>query len=226
METKKFLIEGEKNVAELLESDFDIECVYVTKDFKEKYLLLLKRPNMKVQVVEKEELGSLGTLEQNDGALAIAFQKIKSMPPLSDLTLVLDDIRDPGNLGTLIRIADWYGISDIICSKTCVDWYNPKVINATMGSFTRVSGHSADIAEFLKNQDVPLIGAFLEGKSVHTFPFPEKGILVIGSESHGIGKDIEKLITEKVTIPRHGKAESLNAAVATGIILDRWKNKK
>jgi TrmH family RNA methyltransferase len=228
-ETKKFLVEGDKGVVELLESDFKVESLYATKEFIKTNTKLLAEKKIRPWPVDADELQAMGTLERNTGALAIAFQKPPVAPQVgSGITLVLDDVRDPGNLGTLIRIADWYGISTIICSNTCVDWYNPKVISATMGSFTRVGGFYTDLPAFLSKQSklkVPIIGAFLVGESTHKFAFPESGILVIGSESHGISKEVSKLISAKVTIPRYGKAESLNAAVAGGIVLDAWKAK-
>jgi TrmH family RNA methyltransferase len=220
---KKFMVEGTKNVEELLASDFRIEFVYATKEFEKSHHKILEQKKLRVQIVEGSELVALGTLAQNDGALAVVFQKEQTEVPQNGMTLVLDDVRDPGNLGTLIRIADWYGISQIVCSPNCVDWYNPKVISATMGSFTRVSPFYTELVDYLKQQTVPVIGGFLNGESTHTFSFPKEGILVIGSESHGISKEVAKFVTHKVTIPKFGKAESLNAAVAGAIILDRWK---
>ena len=224
-ESGKFLVEGVKNVAELLASDYKIDSLYATKDFANDYADTLKKKNVRAQVVEASELAAFGTLEHNDGALAVALQKdAAAQAKLSGITLVLDDIRDPGNLGTLIRIADWYGIKNIICSPSCVDWHNPKVISATMGSFTRVIGHYTELPAFLKEAKQPILGAFLGGSSIHGMKFPKEGILVIGSESHGISREVEKCVTEKITIPAFGGAESLNAAVAGGIILDRWKS--
>ena len=223
-ETGKFLVEGAKNVEELLASDYKIDSLYATKDFAVEHEAVLRKKNVRAQVVEASELAAFGTLEHNDGALAVAMQKATDMPKeFSGITLVLDDIRDPGNLGTLIRIADWYGIKNIVCSPSCVDWHNPKVISATMGSFTRVSGHYAELPAFLKSSKLPVLGAFLDGDNVHKMKFPKDGILVVGSESHGISREVEKFVTQKITIPAFGGAESLNAAVAGGIILDRWK---
>lgn len=225
-ETKKFLVEGEKNVVELIESDFKVEIVYITEEFKKAHPRLLAGKDFRIQMVAADELSALGTLEHNNTALAIAFQKAPGALKTEGIILALDDIRDPGNLGTLIRIADWYGITQIVCSNSSVDWYNPKVISATMGSFTRVTGFYTDLAAYLSKTKVPILGAFLEGSSVHTFKFPKTGVLVVGSESHGISKEVTKKITEKITIPRFGKAESLNAGVAGAIILDRWKGSK
>ncbi len=224
-ETHKFLVEGSKNVAELLRSDYAVDNVYCTADFKNSHEELLdSKKNLRIQIVDAAELKAFGTLEHNDGALAIAIQKEEKSPKSEGVILALDNIRDPGNLGTLIRIADWYGIKHIVCSPECVDWYNPKVIAASMGSFTRVECFYTELPAYLRAQKVPVLGAFLDGKSVHSFAFPKSGILVVGSESHGISKEAAKCVTEKVTIPSFGGgAESLNAAVAGAIILDRWK---
>jgi TrmH family RNA methyltransferase len=225
-ETKKFLVEGTKNVLELLQSNYKIDNVYATKDFIDTHTdAIAKRKDVRVQTVDAAELKAFGTLEHNDGALAIAIQKETTVPKMDGVILALDDIRDPGNLGTLIRIADWYGIKHIVCSESCVDWHNPKTIAASMGSFTRVSGFYTNLPIYLKSQKTAVLGAFLGGTSVHTLAFPKSGILIIGSESHGISRDVEKCVTEKVTIPSFGgKAESLNAAIAGAIILDRWKS--
>ena len=223
-ETGKFLVEGAKNVDELLASDYKIDSLYATKDFADSRAGILSKKNVRAQIVDTEELAAFGTLEHNDGALAVAIQKETVLPKeLTGITLVLDDIRDPGNLGTLIRIADWYGIKNIVCSPNSVDWHNPKVIAATMGSFTRVSGHYAELPVFLKTCKLPVLGAFLDGVSAHSYKFPNSGILVVGSESHGISREAEKFVTQRVTIPSFGGAESLNAAVAGGILIDRWK---
>lgn len=222
--TKKFLVEGTKNVSELLTSDFKIEYLYVSEEFKGVHKVLLGKVKVQVSVLDASELTALGTLEHNDGALAVVFQKETKIPEAKNgVTLVLDDIRDPGNLGTIIRIADWYGVTEIVCSPNCVDWYNPKVIMATMGSFTRVRGHYMPLEMFLDNKSCSIIGAYLGGTPTTTFSFPENGILVIGSESHGISQGLKKYMTDKVTIPKYGGAESLNAGIASAVILDRWK---
>ena len=224
-ETKKFIVEGAKNVEELLKSDFQIENIYATKEFTDAHKELLSRPRLRSSIVQADELKALGTLEHNDGALAIVMQKDFKMPTAGSdgIILALDDIRDPGNLGTLIRIADWYGIKHIVCSPNCVDLYNPKVISATMGSFARVSVSYAPLPAFLKAQKSKVLGGFLGGDVFLGSGLADAGVLVIGSESHGISREVEKCVTDKITIPKFGNAESLNAAVAGGIIIDRWK---
>jgi len=222
-EKKKFLVEGEKSVLELLKSDFNIEYLYATKEFVLANGSLIENKKARLQVVDASELKAIGTLMENEGALAVVHQKPLIEPKdIQGVTIVLDDIRDPGNMGTIIRIADWYGVNSIICGETCVDWYNPKVISASKGSFTRVQGYYTNLFNYLKNKKIPIIGASLNGTSVREFAFPGEGFLIIGSESHGISREVLRLLSDKVTIPKLGKAESLNAAVAGGIILDRW----
>lgn len=218
-----FLVEGEKAILELCASEYRIQALYLTKEFQIMHRKAVPK-DVLVVTVDAAEISALGTLEVNTAGLAVVYQQIQvnKIPPTNKMVLILDNIRDPGNLGTIIRIADWYGVSDIVCSPTCVDWYNPKVIMATMGSFARVKGYSLEPVQFLKGYSGPVYGAFLEGESTHTVRFPKIGALVIGNESHGISKEVAKLITHKITIPRFGKAESLNAAIATAVILDRW----
>ena len=225
--TKKFLVEGEKNVLELIRSDIQIDSVFATASFQKKYKTLLEEKNVRVQNAERSELVAYGTLEHNDDAIAIAAQKKITFPQtLEGVTLVIDDVRDPGNLGTLIRIADWYGIKNIVLSETSVDWYNPKVVNATMGSFTRVNCFYVNLPQFLSKQKIAKIGTFLKGKSTHTFTFQKDGLLILGSESHGISHEVEQCVTDKVTVPSFGGAESLNIAIAGAVILDRWIGQK
>lgn len=220
-----FLVEGEKNVVELLHSDYKIQALFVTKDFLTSNKAVLETSKVLYDIVEQPELEKIGTLESNNAALAVVHQKENK--PLSvekgEIVLALDDVRDPGNFGTIIRIADWYGIKKIICSETTTDFYNSKTISATRGSFTRVEVFYTELETFLENNAFPILGAFLEGENVHTMKFPAEGILVMGSESHGINENLSSLITQKITIPRFGNAESLNVSIATAIILDNWK---
>lgn len=220
-----FIVEGEKSILELLHSDFQIETLFVTNDFFYKYRNDIEKKNIKVEKVEQGEIEKIGLFEHNVSSLAIVKQKknIFKTESLEGITLVLDGIKDPGNLGTIIRTADWFGVKHIIASVGSVDVYNHKTISASMGSFTRVSVYYMDIENFLRETKLPKIGAVLSGESVHSFNFPKSGVLVIGSESNGISKEVEKTLTKKVTIQNFGKAESLNASIATAIILDNWK---
>ncbi len=220
-----FLVEGAKSVIEVLQSDFEIQQLFSTSTFSDQNFELIESKVGRAEITEAFELEKAGTLETNDSVIAIVKQKNNTLPNLSkdDLVLALDDVRDPGNLGTIIRIADWYGIKNIIASKTSTDFYNSKVISASKGSFTRVNIFYTDLKEVLANTKKPILGAFMTGEDVHNFKFPKKGILVMGNESNGICPEIEALVTNKITIPRYGQAESLNVGIATAIIIDNWK---
>jgi RNA methyltransferase, TrmH family len=214
-----FIVQGAKSVQELLNSDFEALMVIGTPDF-----LASLSPISRSEVFEttEAELRGLGEFQTNDAGLAIA--RMKEDAPVriheSEFVLALDDIRDPGNLGTIIRTADWYGIKTIVASTETADFYNPKVISSTMGSFTRVKLHYEDLPKFFARSQKKVYGAFLDGKNIHQVHFKESGIILIGNESHGISKELEMLVTDRITIPRFGGAESLNAAIATAIILD------
>jgi len=224
---QSFVVEGAKSVVELLKSDFEVLWLAGTDVFLNHYAeLILKVPE--ICEATEQELIAGGSFNTNDGALAIA--RIKSNDTLTlnknEFALVLDDIRDPGNLGTIIRTADWYGITKIIASEETADFYNPKVLSATMGSFCRVNLFYTSLKDYLEKVSVPVYGTFLDGADVHQQKFDTGGLIVIGNESHGISSTIEDFVTQKITIPRYGKAESLNAGIATGIILDAIRSKK
>jgi TrmH family RNA methyltransferase len=214
-----FLVEGAKSVHELLTSDFELVTLLGTTDF----LSTIGR-NLTCEVIEvsPKELDGLGEFQTNDTTLAIARQKSNTPLRVSvdEFALVLDDIRDPGNLGTIIRTADWFGINKIIASHETADFYNSKVISSTMGSFTRSEIFYTDLEDYLSKSENKIFGAYLDGQDVHQVDFGKGGSVVIGNESKGISPSLEKYITDKITIPRYGKAESLNAAIATAVICD------
>lgn len=218
---QSFLVEGRKGVEELLRSDFEVITVCGTKEF-------LRNHNMgRAEVIEAtpSELESIGSVESNDSVLAIARMKDNVRPSIGpdEYALVLDDIRDPGNLGTIIRTADWYNVRYVIASEETADFYNPKVIRSTMGSFCRVSVYYTSLVDFLQGADVMVYGAFLGGSSIHQFNFAPGGLIVVGNESNGISHEVAKFVTQKITIPKFGEAESLNVSIATGIILDNLR---
>ncbi len=219
-----FLIEGAKSVQELLTSDFEVLKLLGTSNFLSKLNVPLKG---EVLEISEKELDGLGGYQTNNAAVAIA--RLKPNIPLqladSEYGIVLDDIRDPGNLGTIIRTADWYGIQKIIASPETADFYNPKVISATMGSFTRIKIFYTGLADYLSQTTHTVYGAFLNGTVVHQVNFTKSGLILIGSESHGISPGLTKFVTEKITIPKYGKAESLNAAIATGVICDNLRRR-
>jgi TrmH family RNA methyltransferase len=217
---QSFVVEGRKGVEELLRSDFVTILVCATREFIEQHEL----GGIEVVEATSSELEGLGSVESNDSVLAIARTKDNIRPSIDakEYALVLDDIRDPGNLGTIIRTADWYGIRHIIASEETADLYNPKVIRSTMGSFCRVSVFYTSLEEFLKGSK-NVYGMFLDGINVHQLTFASGGLIVVGNESNGISREVAKFITQKITIPRFGQAESLNASMATGIILDNLR---
>jgi len=220
---KQFIIEGEKTVLEVLDSEISIHKLLVTAYFKNKYAADLKRFETIIELAGDNELNDIGSLQSNDSAIAICDIKDEEVPNniSKEWVIVLDNINDPGNLGTIIRIADWYGIKKIICSEDTADLYNPKVINASKGSFLRVSLSYTDLPLFLKQQQVTIYGADLHGENIHKTIFSGEGILVMGNEAHGISVEVKKLLTHSLTIPRFGKAESLNVGIATAICCDR-----
>ncbi len=221
-----FIVEGAKSTLELLNADFRILMLLGTRDFIEKNQNLFVSGKFEVIEVTEKELVSMGSFQSNNECLAVAENKINTLHPFADeLVLVLDDIRDPGNLGTIIRIADWYGILQIIASESSAELYNPKVLQASMGSFVRVNVYYTDLIAFFEdNKSLKVYGTFTEGNNIHQVDFSKKGALLIGNESKGINRILEPFIHEKITIPRYGEAESLNAAIATAIICDRVRN--
>jgi len=225
-EEQLFLVEGAKSVAELLRSDFVVTWVAATASFQEAHPKLLKGRTRHVETTTDRELTDIGTLQSNNGALAVAQMKM-NRPPVhqpEEIILVLDDIRDPGNLGTIIRTADWYGIKSMVVSEETADFYNPKTISASMGSFCRINVYYTDLKKYLSAVSGLIYGAYLQGENIHQMSISKKAChLVMGNESRGIAKDLEIFIQRKITIPSFGDAESLNAGVATGIILDNFR---
>jgi TrmH family RNA methyltransferase len=225
---QSFIVEGAKSVLELLRSDFEVEFVLITTEFQQKYSSILSQHKTTFETVSVKELEGLGSFQTNDSCLAVAKCKenVFLNAQIGEYVLVLDDIRDPGNLGTIIRVADWYGISKIICSPDTTDFYNPKVIAASKGSFTRTRVFYTDLEAYFQNEmaDRMVAGAFLGGDSLHKFKFPSSGgYLVLGNESNGISEAVGTYVTNRITIPRTGDAESLNVGIATAVILDNLR---
>lgn len=223
-----FIAEGPKTVAEILdEKPSAVRHIYALKDWLGADRNLVKNIDAgcltEVTEVELEKISNLSTANQ-------VFAIVDKLPLQEDidcktqLVIALDGIQDPGNLGTIIRIADWFGIKHIVCSKDCADIYNPKVVQSTMGSIVRVNILYADLGNFLnKQKDIEILAAALEGMPVQKIKGLTNGVLLIGNESKGISSELLKYASEKITIPQIGKVESLNAAVATGIILSYLK---
>ncbi len=220
-----FLVEGEKSILELLSSDFEIQKIYITHELLEKHKEVFGPAKHLIELISVGEIEKMSSLEFNNTGIAVVAQKENRAFEIhdTDIVLALDDIRDPGNLGTIIRTADWYGVTKIACSPTTAEFYNMKTISATMGSFSRVQIFYTELADFLKHINLPIVGALLNGDNAHTFSFPKNGVLLMGNESNGISESLIPLITHKVTIPKYGNAESLNVGIATGILLDNWR---
>jgi TrmH family RNA methyltransferase len=220
-----FIVEGAKSVRELLTSDFEVVLMLATKKFMEN-----SRVPKSAEIIEvtDKELAGIGEFQSNDSVVAVARMQPPGQPDVEpgEFALVLDDIRDPGNLGTIIRTADWFGINKVIASEETADFYSSKVIAATMGSFTRCKILYTDLIAYLQSKKgTRMFGAFLDGKDVHTVDFGRGGLVVIGNESKGISHELAGFITDRITIPKYGKAESLNAAMATGIICDNLRRR-
>jgi TrmH family RNA methyltransferase len=219
-----FFVEGKKSILEFLNANFRPEKIYLTAK-KEAFF-----PAEFCEVIDDTSFKKVSALSTPSDCLEIfKIPEEKKFQP-HGLTVVLDAINDPGNLGTIIRLCDWFGISNIVCSEDTVDVYNPKVLQSTMGSFTRVHVYYFPIVEFFKKYNTqPILGTFMEGNSVYESEFPENGFLVFGNEANGISSEVEKLVTQKVSIPNfsnHQKTESLNVAMATSIFLSEYARKK
>ena len=219
LKSKLFIVEGEKNVNELLNSKFEIEQIYATKQFS----AINSDQKSFVTLVSNEELSSISNLNSPNNVLAIVRFCHQELENNNGITLVLDDVNDPGNFGTIIRLCDWFGVSQLICSMNTVDCYNPKVVQSAMGSLFRVNIKYLFLDTYLADIDLPIYGAYMDGVDVKGQEFPKQAYLIMGNESKGISKSISKYITNKVSIKNIGEnAESLNVAAATSILLHEF----
>jgi TrmH family RNA methyltransferase len=219
-EHQLFIAEGEKVIHELLQSDFELKNLYCTKPMFSRILEPIKTI---VSDADLKKISALITANDCLGVFRIPNQKEIAN---SGLILVLDDIRDPGNLGTIIRLCDWFGINQIICSDQTVDIYNPKVIQATMGSISRVNVNYVNLEDYLSETKLTIFGTFMDGENIYQKQLPQNGIIVLGNEANGISETIKKLVTQKIAIPRFGNmqlTESLNVATAAAIILSEFR---
>jgi TrmH family RNA methyltransferase len=213
-----FIVEGEKMVQEAIENfSQQIDFLVVTKFSSIK----TDDVSFEVAIATDEELKSISTLKNPNKSLVVLKLPAKRRIE-TDFRIALDGIQDPGNLGTILRLADWFDVKEIICSKETVDVYNPKVVQASMGAIFRIKVTYCDLEDYLKKIKVPIFGALLEGQNIYKKTVEPKGILVLGNEGNGISEKIIPLITEPITIPRFGQAESLNVSVATGILLSEF----
>ena len=215
-----FFAEGVKVIQELVKSNFELEHLYTTnEDFKD--VASLKR-----SIISENELNKISALSTPNTCLAVFKIPLEKKIIESGLVVALDSIRDPGNLGTILRLCDWFGIQQLVCSKETVDIYNPKVVQATMGSIARVNVNYVDLDTFITKTKLPVFGTFMDSENIYKTTLPQEGIIVMGNEANGISENIEKLITKRLTIPRFGDlqiTESLNVATATAIILSEFR---
>ncbi|MGQ8336520.1 TrmH family RNA methyltransferase [Sunxiuqinia sp. A32] len=229
-----FLVEGNKIVLESIDSDFGIEMICATPEFSDRFFA---DKNLQCELIEcsEDEIKKASLLQNPQQALALVKMptpELSLQKATDKLFLALDFIQDPGNMGTIIRIADWFGIRDIICSQNTTDCFSPKVIQASMGAIFRTSIHYLNLEESLlkaNHLDIPVYGAFLEGENIYQSPLSPNGILVMGNEGNGISEQIERFIDHKIHIPsfagKENGSESLNVAVATSICCSEFKRR-
>nr|WP_314865332.1 RNA methyltransferase [uncultured Flavobacterium sp.] len=215
-----FIAEGIKGVQELLDASFELEHLYTTQNDFETVSNSLKT------LVSEADLKKISALATPNTCLAVFKMPKEKQITTSELIVALDAVRDPGNLGTIMRLCDWFGIHQLICSKETVDIYNPKVVQATMGSIARVNVSYVDLNDFLTTTSLPVFGTFMNGDNIYKASLPQVGIIVMGNEANGISSELEKIIKNRLTIPRFGaiqKTESLNVATATAIVLSEFR---
>jgi len=217
-----FIVEGKKAISELLNSSLKLHSLFTTED-------IFEAERNKTFLIDEAGLKKISNLTTPQTAVALFSIPQSKTPELKGLVVALDGVQDPGNLGTIIRMCDWFGVEQLICSEGTVDCYNPKVVQATMGSIARVNIKYLSLPEFLETADgkMPVFGAFLEGENIYSEDLPE-GILVMGNEANGISAEVEALVTKKLVIPQFGNSldtESLNVATATAIFLSEFRRR-
>ncbi len=226
-ESQLFLVEGYKSVEMLCNSDFEVEEIFATETaLRDNDWLRRFSPTL----ITAEEMSRISTMQTPPELLAIAKQRT-NLPiiPNNQPVLALDHISDPGNLGTIIRTADWFGIQHIVCSPDCVELYNPKTIQATMGSFAHVHVHRLPLVPFLQSEGRHrrILGSFLNGEDIHNISMQPSDIVIIGNESNGISDEVAQTVTQRITIPSAAQgretAESLNAAIAAALVMFSWR---
>lgn len=216
-----FITEGVKIANEWLKSGEEIQVIVATSEWAADNKVLIERhPNAELYIVKERELDSFSAMKTSNQVLLVVGRpkELDVTAIKNEWCIALDNISDPGNMGTIIRIADWFGIKHVICSPESVDAYNPKVIQAAMGSHLRVNLYTAELHLFLSNTQMPILAATLDGENIYSMPKPESGVLLIGNESFGVSQTLLNMAARKVTIPAKGGAESLNAAVSAGIL--------
>jgi TrmH family RNA methyltransferase len=212
----RFVAEGFKTVKELLQAGWKTEILLLTEEGKTNEL------GAEAEVISKREMSRISSFKTASQVLGVFEIPAPVALEFSDWILALDKVRDPGNLGTIIRLCDWFGISQLVCSADTVDAYNPKVLQATMGSIARVNISYTDLPLILENCEAPIFGAFMDGRPVYETALPSSGILIMGNEANGISPEVSRLIHNRISIPQYGSptAESLNVAMASAILLN------
>ena len=215
-----FIAEGDKICQEWLASGATVEMVVCVEGWaRQNQQLIRKHPEAEVVLVNEATLGSISTLQTPNQVLLLVGIERRDRPiPTSGWVIALDTLQDPGNMGTIIRIADWFGIPDVVCAPGCVDVHNPKVVQSAMGGHIRVRIYEADLSDYLGRVTVPVVAATLAGKSMYEYKPMESAVLLIGNESKGIREELIAKATDRITIPGKGGAESLNAGVSAGIL--------
>ena len=229
-----FLAEGAKIVPELLRSDFPVKEVFALESWLDKNRALLHQTDCVATSITQQDLERLSQLQSPQEVIALCGKPLEKAPhwQSGSLVLLMDSIRDPGNMGTLLRLADWFGVEAVYASNDSVEWTNPKVIQATMGSFIRIRPVYVDAEQLLResNKTFPVYAADLEGENLYSGDFPAEGMLIISNEAHGLSPELEDLLTRKLHIPafpRNGKQpESLNAAMAGAIVLGEFSRRR
>jgi TrmH family RNA methyltransferase len=221
-EHQSFLVEGPKLLEEILHRNVTVKAIYALSEWIDDAENIPKK--IDTVKISPKELSRISQLKTPNQLVVEVMMNTNIQPPPNEngWIIALDNMNNPGNLGTIIRTADWFGIQHIVCSSNCADFYNSKVIQASMGSFTRINVYYTDLEQWLSNetQKMPIYGAVMDGCSIYDTDIPENGILLIGSESHGISNNLHPFISKKITIPTYcGGAESLNASIATAIMV-------
>ncbi|MGV3697040.1 TrmH family RNA methyltransferase [Flavobacterium sp.] len=219
-EHQLFIAEGVKVIQELLQSNFVLEHLFVTEP------LFDEVDSSGKTVLKETDMKRISALSSPSPCLAIFKIPAPTAIETGGLIVALDDIRDPGNLGTIIRLCDWFGVKQLLCSFETVDVYNPKVIQSTMGSIKRVNVNYVDLNEFISESPLPVFGTFMDGKNVYNETLPKDAILILGNEANGISAQLEKTIQNRISIPRFGdiqQTESLNVATAAAIFLSEFR---
>lgn len=213
-----FVAEGPKVVGDLLRAGFKAHTIFATKEWDSL--------GQAFQEVSDEELRRVSFLQHPQKVLALFFMPAKAVPVLSGLSLALDDVQDPGNLGTIIRIADWFAIDTIYCSENTADAWSPKVVQATMGSIAHINIVYTDLQELINKAHVPVYGTLLDGQDIYSQELSKEGIIVMGNEGNGISAPIRQMINRRLLIPQfHEGPESLNVAIATAITCSEFRRR-